>query len=59
MAGAERESASAAPQASDNVGTDYNKRTSLPNSTGHPGSALNARLAHYANPVVGHDQENG
>ena len=55
MAGAERESACAAPQARDNVGTDYNKRTSLPNSSGNPGSALEAPFAHYANPVVGHD----
>ena len=52
MAGAERESACAAPQARDNVGTDYNKRTSLPNSSGNPGSALDAPFAPCANPVM-------
>ena len=61
MAGAERESKSAAPQARDNVGTDYNKRTSLPNSAGNPSSALDAPFPHCTNPVmllltVGHRQ---
>ncbi len=52
MAGAERESACAAPQARDNVGTDYNKRTSLPNPNGNPSSAIEAPFAHYASPVM-------